>query len=134
MCVPSETKNINGKVFNMITRMNEVKTLVKQISCDCKCNFNSTTCDSNQKWNNNKCLCKCKKYPPCKKDFSWNPNICICKNSRYFKSAVDNSVIVCDQIINVIESVSTNVTNTISTNVTSTVSINSNDNKKRYTL
>ena len=26
--------------------------MVKDISCDCKCNFNSTTCNSKQKWNN----------------------------------------------------------------------------------
>ena len=32
--------------------MYEAKTLVKHISCDCKCKFNSITCDSNQKWNN----------------------------------------------------------------------------------
>ena len=32
-CVPSET-NINVKIFNMITRINEVKTLVKHFSGD----------------------------------------------------------------------------------------------------
>ena len=26
--------------------------MVKDISCDCKCIFNSTTCNSNEKWNN----------------------------------------------------------------------------------
>ena len=31
---------------------NEVKTLVKHISCDCKLKFDSATCNSNQKWNN----------------------------------------------------------------------------------
>ena len=34
-CVPSETKNLDVKVFNMITRINEAKTFVKNISCDC---------------------------------------------------------------------------------------------------
>ena len=53
--VPSKTKDLNVKVFNLITRKNEVKTLVKHISCDCKCKFNSITCNSNQKWNNDKC-------------------------------------------------------------------------------
>ena len=33
----------------MIARINEVKTLLKHISCDCKCKFDSTTCNSNQK-------------------------------------------------------------------------------------
>ena len=29
----------------MITRINEAKTLLKYISCDCKCEFASTTCN-----------------------------------------------------------------------------------------
>ena len=37
------------KVLNMITNKNEAKTMTKLISCDCKCKFNSTTCNSNQK-------------------------------------------------------------------------------------
>ena len=41
-CFLSKTKDINVKVFNMITRTNEAKTMVKHISCDCKCKFNST--------------------------------------------------------------------------------------------
>ena len=36
----------------VITRINESKTMVKHISCDCKCKFNGTRCNSNQKWNN----------------------------------------------------------------------------------
>ena len=47
--VPSATKDINVTVFNMITRINELKALVKHISCDCKYKFNSATCNSNQK-------------------------------------------------------------------------------------
>ena len=31
----------------MITRINEVKTLVNHDSCDCKCKFSSITCNSN---------------------------------------------------------------------------------------
>ena len=45
ICVPSKTKDVNLKVFNMITKINEAKTLVKHISCDCKCKSNSTTCN-----------------------------------------------------------------------------------------
>ena len=43
--VASETKDINIKEFNMITRINEAKTFTKHISCDCKCKFNNTTCN-----------------------------------------------------------------------------------------
>ena len=55
ICVPSKTKEVNFKVFNMITRRNEAKALVKYISGDCKCKFNSETCNSIRKWNNETC-------------------------------------------------------------------------------
>ena len=48
---------------------------------------------------------KCKKYRTHKKDLSWNTSTCIYENRRYLKSIVDNSVIVCDEIINVTDSV-----------------------------
>ena len=44
-----KSKRHKVKVFNMITNKNEAKTMTKLISCDCKCKFNSTTCNSNQK-------------------------------------------------------------------------------------
>ena len=52
ICAPSKTKDINVKVIQMITNKNEAKTLVKHISCSCKCKFDSTACISNKKWNN----------------------------------------------------------------------------------
>ena len=36
----------------------------------------------------------------CKNDYSWNPNTCIYENGKYLKSNVDDSVMVCDNIIN----------------------------------
>ena len=67
ICLPKETKGINFKTFNMLTNKNEAKTMTKHISCDCKCKFNSTTCNSNQKWNNKTCQWECKHYHKCKK-------------------------------------------------------------------
>ena len=34
ICDPSKTKDLDVKVFNMITNRNEAKTMVKHISCD----------------------------------------------------------------------------------------------------
>ena len=48
LCAPSETKDVNIKIFKMITRINQTKLLVKHILCDCKCKLNNTTSDSNQ--------------------------------------------------------------------------------------
>ena len=53
--VPNKVKNINVKLFNMITDINESKTLIKHISCDSRCKFDSRKRNSEQKWNNNKC-------------------------------------------------------------------------------
>ena len=36
ICVLSKTKDLNVKVFDMITTINETKTLMKHISFDCK--------------------------------------------------------------------------------------------------
>ena len=89
---------------------------------DRKRKFNSTTCNSNQKLDNDKCQCECKKYRTCKKDYSWNPRHF--ENVKYLKSIGDTSVIVCDKIINATDNVSINVTNTILTNMTNTISTN----------
>ena len=52
----------------MIANRNEAKKkLVKHISRDCKCKFNSATYNSNQNWNNEICLCNCKNDRTCKK-------------------------------------------------------------------
>ena len=87
VCAPSQIKDVNVKVFNAITRMYEAKALVKHISCNCKCKFSGTTCNSNQKWNNYTCQFKCKKYLTFKKNYSWNPSTCICENNKYLQSA-----------------------------------------------
>ena len=102
VCVLSETKSVNVKVFNMITRKNEAKKLVKDLLSHCKCKSDSKACNSNQKWNNKTCQCECKSYQTCKDDYSWNPSTFICENGKYSKSAFDDSMITCDEIINVI--------------------------------
>ena len=53
----------------MIANENEAKTMTKHISCDCKYKFNSATCNSNKEWNNETCLCACKDYLICQKDY-----------------------------------------------------------------
>ena len=39
----------------MITGINELKTLIKHVSCKCDCKFDSRICNSVQSWNNDKC-------------------------------------------------------------------------------
>ena len=84
--LPKETKNINVKAFNILTNKKEAKTMTKQVSCDRKFKSNSTTCNSNQKWNNETFQGEFKNYQKCKKDCSCKPNTCICENSMHSKS------------------------------------------------
>ena len=108
LCVPKEKKDINIKAFNMMTKKNEAKAKKKHIPCDCKCKSNSTTCNSDQKWNDETCNCECKNYYRSKKNNSWNPGTDICENNRYLRitSIGDGLLISCDEIIYVMEFVS----------------------------
>ena len=104
--------------------------MTEHISCDCKCKFNSTICNSNQKRNNKTWQCECKNYRNCEKD-SWNSSKCICDNSKYLNSIADTSVTKYDEIIIAMDIVSTKKTNIIATNVMSTASVNCHNKKVR---
>ena len=90
ICVPKETKDIYVKAFNMITNKDETKAMTEHISRDCKCKFNSTTCNSKQKLNNKTCPYEYKGYRKCEKDYSWNPSTRIYENSKYLKNVGDS--------------------------------------------
>ena len=83
----------------MITGINELKTLTKHISCECKCKFDGRKCNSNQRRNNDKCRCECKKHHICEKVYIWNPATCSCKNGKYLANTMNESVITSDEII-----------------------------------
>ena len=97
--VLNKTEDLDLSVFNLITGINESKTLTKHISCECKCKFNGRNCNSDQWWNNDKCRCECKKRHVCEKDYVWNPGTCNCENGKYLASIMDDSAIMCDEII-----------------------------------
>ena len=56
--VPNKTEDLNLSTFDSATRTNESKILTKNISDECKCKFGCKWCNSNQKWNNDKCWCE----------------------------------------------------------------------------
>ena len=82
----------------MITGIIESKTLTKHIPCECKCRCDGRKCNLDQWWNN-KYRCECKKRQVCEKDYVWNPATCSCENRKYFASIMDDSVIICDKVI-----------------------------------
>ena len=99
VCVPNKTEGLNIHIFNMITEKNESKISTKDISCKWKCRFDGKRCNSDQWWNNDKCLCECKKCYVCEKDYICNPAICSCENGKYLTSIMDDSMNKCDEII-----------------------------------
>ena len=60
--------------------------------------------------------------------YGWNPSMCICENDKYLKSIADTSVITCDEVISVIDIVSTKMAKYYSKNV----SIHPDRKKVRY--
>ena len=78
------------------------KTLIKHISCKCKCKFDSRKYIPNQKSNIYKCRCACenpKNHDVCEKDYIGNPATSSCENGKYLASIVKNLVVTCDEII-----------------------------------
>ena len=65
----------------------------------CKCKFDGRKCNSDQWWKNDKYRCECKKRHVCEKDYVWNPSTCNCENGKYLASIMDDSVIICDGVI-----------------------------------
>ena len=127
ICVRSEIRDINVRVFDLITKINEAETLVNvsHVILHEKTMMQHLILTKNGKWK-----CNCKKWYACKK-YSWN----ISENSRHLKGIADNSLIVCDEINCVMDNVSTtNMTNTISSNITSTISISSDDKNVKMAL
>ena len=52
VCVPNKIEDLNLSVFNMITGINESKTLTKHKSCECRRKVDGRKCSSDQWWNN----------------------------------------------------------------------------------
>ena len=99
VCVPNKTEDLNLSMFNMITGINESKTLTKHISCKCKCRFDERKCNSGQWWNNDKCQCECKNRNVCRKDYVWNPDTCNWANWKYLASILDGLLIIREEVI-----------------------------------
>ena len=99
VCVPNKAEDLNVYVFNMVTGKNESKILTKVISSGCKYKLDRKKCNSNQKWNNDKCQCECEKHNICEKGYVCNIATCSSENGKYLASTIDNLVSTCDEIM-----------------------------------
>ena len=82
-CVPDVIKDLNVKVFNLMSRTNETRFMKWHEKCKCKCRLDVIiVCNNKQRWNKNKCRCECKELIDkgiCDKGFIWNPSNCECE-------------------------------------------------------
>ena len=79
MCVPDVVKNLNVKVFNLMSRTNETRHIKWHETCKCKCRLDASVCNNKQRWNDDKCRCECKELIDkgvCDKRYAWNPSNC----------------------------------------------------------
>ena len=118
LCLPDIIKNINVKVFNIMSRIYETRQIVWHETCKCICRLISAICNNIQTWNKDKCRCECKEdlinKLVCDKGCIWNPSTCECeydklchigqyldyKNCICRKSIVDKLV---DECVNVVD-------------------------------
>ena len=82
ICVPDVIKNLNVKVFNLMSRTNETGQIEWHEKYKCKCRLDGSICNNKQRWNNDKCRCECKELVDksvCDKGFLQNPGNCECE-------------------------------------------------------
>ena len=54
LCVPDVVKNLNVKVFNLMSRTNETRHIEWHETCKCKCRLDANVCNNQQHWNDDK--------------------------------------------------------------------------------
>ena len=55
LCVSDVVKNINVKVFILMSRTNETRHIKWHETCKCKCRLDANICNKKQRWNDDKC-------------------------------------------------------------------------------
>ena len=105
---------MNVKVFNLMSRINEIRQIIWHETCKCVYRLTSAICNSRQIWNEDKCRCKCKEdlinKMVCDKGYIWNPSNCACECDKLCdigqylvcvcrKSLVDKLVEECINVI-----------------------------------
>ena len=85
LCVSDVVKNLNVKVFNLMSRTNETRHIELHETCKCKCRLDASVCSNKQRWNNDKCRWECRELIDkgvCDKGSILNPSNCECKYNK----------------------------------------------------
>ena len=79
LCVPGVAKNLNIKIFNLMSRTNETRHIKWHETCKSKFRLDPSVFNNKQRWNEDKCWCECKELfdkGVCDKEFIWNDSNC----------------------------------------------------------
>ena len=83
LCVVDVIKNINVKEFNLMSRINETRHIIRHETCKYICRLTASVCNNKQRWNEDKCTCECKEdlidKGICDKGYIWNTSNCQCE-------------------------------------------------------
>ena len=60
LCIPDVVKNINVKIFNLMSKTNESRHMKWREICQCRYRLDTSVCNNKQSWNNDKFRCECK--------------------------------------------------------------------------
>ena len=77
ICVSDVVKNLNVKLFNLMSRTKEARHMQWHEKCKSECKLGANVCNNKQRWNKDKCRYECKELVDkgmCDKGFIWNPN------------------------------------------------------------
>ena len=103
ICVPDIIKNLNVKVFNLMSRTNETRQIECHETCKCQCKLDAIICNNKQHWNDDKCRCECKELIDkgvCDKGYIWNPSNyeCQCEKSCDVGEFLDDENCKCRKV------------------------------------
>ena len=87
LCVPDVIKNVNVKVFNLISRINETRHIEWHKTCKCKSILDANVGNHKQRWNEEKYRCECKQLIDkgiCDEELIWNPSNCECECDKSY--------------------------------------------------
>ena len=82
ICVSDVVENLNVKVFNLMSRSNESRSIKSHETCKCICRLNKIICNNKQRWNKDQCRCECKELIDkgvCDKGYIFNQSNCKCE-------------------------------------------------------
>ena len=86
ICVPDVTKDLNVKVYNLMSRTNETRQLKWHELCKCICRLDKIICNIKQRWKKDRCRCECKELIDkglYEKGYTWNPSNGECECNKY---------------------------------------------------